>query len=122
MIDDMLSEQAQRVLLAIRLGLRTNAKVLAPSVSELCIHEFTKELSSADLLAGIEEAERFGLVCVNRAIWCAHSGTPKRPTGLRAIISVSIGEPGVDYCDQLFSNLHRLLGPNTHEQHQQYNA
>lgn len=120
MVDHVISDPAQRVLLALRLGSDGKTKALGLGVSELVFNEFTKELMPRDLLAGIEEAERLGFAHVNRAVWCAQSGTPKRPTGLRAIISISITESGQDYCDQFFSQLLRLFSSLGGKQYRKY--
>lgn len=78
-------------------------KMLGVDLETLVSHSYAKELDPFDLLAGIEGAERYGLVRVSRMIGKTRPNIPNKPVELREIAKVSILEAGHQHCDDLLN-------------------
>ena len=75
--------------------------MLGVDLETLIQHDFTKDLDPYAFLAGIEEAENYGMVRVSRMIGQSRPNVPDQPSDLRAIAQVSILELGHQYCDEI---------------------
>lgn len=86
---------------AIRSLVGSDVKGVGPGLAELLQHQLLLDESAAEIMAGLQEAERFRLIRVDR-------GMPAGPTlgipnELRNIAGVSIIEAGQEYLDKQFT-------------------
>ena len=96
----MPQEITSRVLHAIRDIVGSDVKGVGPELGVLLQHKLLVEQSSVEVLSGIQEAERFHFVKVERGIPVGpRPGIPSKPAGLQSIVSVNILEAGQAYLD-----------------------
>ncbi|WP_300074491.1 hypothetical protein [uncultured Ruegeria sp.] len=96
----MPQEITLKILHAIRDTVGSDVKGVGPELRSLLQHRLLVEQNPDEILFGIQEAERFELVRVDRGIPVGpRPGIPSKPAELQSIVSVNILEAGQVYLD-----------------------